>query len=93
MNEYNYLKKHEGRNTIGKSFVYINDDEVNCKHILIRIVNSKNCKKTYTLSGAEKRGLVKIETGFYKFGGRTYSKSIALLDSCVSIFLTTKIFG
>jgi hypothetical protein len=78
---------------LSNSYIYINDDEVNYKHILIRFINSKKCKKTYTLSGAEKRGLVKIENGFYKFGGRTYSKSIALLNSCVSICLTTKIFG
>ena len=77
---------------MSNSYVYISDDEVNFKHILIGFVNSKNCKKTYTLSGAEKRGLIKIENGFYKVGGQTYSKSIALLDSCVSIYLTTKIF-
>ena len=74
-------------------FVYINDDEVNFKQILIRFVNSKNCKKTYTLSGAEKRGLVKIENGIYKVGGRTYNKSIVILNSFVGIYLTTKIFG
>ena len=73
--------------------VYINDDEVNFKHILICYVNSKNYKKIYTIAKAEKLGLIKIETGSYKFGGHKYSKSIAILNICVSIYLTTKIFG
>ena len=74
-------------------FVYINDDEVNFQQIFICYVNSKNRKKIYSVAGAEKRGLVKIENGSYKFGNHKYSKSIALLNSCVSIYLTTKIFG
>ena len=64
---------------LANPYVYINDDEVNYKQILIRFINSNNCKKTYTLSGAKKRGLVKIENGFYKVGGRTYSRSISPL--------------
>lgn len=52
-------------------YAYINDDEVNYKQILIRFINSNNCKKTYTISGTDKRGLVKIENEFYKFGWRT----------------------
>ena len=73
--------------------VYVNDDEVNFKHILILYSKSKNLEKTYTIAGAEKRGLVKVETGTYKLGGHKYSKSIAFLNNCVSIYLTTRIFG
>ena len=73
--------------------VYINDDETNFKNILIFYSKSKNHKKTYTISGAEKRGFIKVETGSYKFGGHKFSKCIALLNTCVSVYLTTKTFG
>ena len=41
-------------------YVYINDDEIELKQIIIIYENSKKQRK-FTISEAEKRGLVKVE--------------------------------
>ena len=41
--------------------VYINDDEIELRHIVIKYGNLKKQRK-FTISEAEKRGLVRVES-------------------------------
>ena len=71
------------------SYVYINDDEVELKQIVIRYGNVRKLRK-FTVSEAEKRGLVKVESGPHAFSGDKFSKAIAILDNEVRLCLSTK---
>jgi hypothetical protein len=71
------------------SYVYINDDEVELKQIIIRHGNLRKMRK-FTVSEAEKRGLVKVETGPHALSGDKFSKAIAILDKEVRLCLSTK---
>jgi hypothetical protein len=71
------------------SYVYINDDEVELKQIIIRYGNLKKLRK-FTVSEAEKRGLVKVESGPHALSGDKFSKAIAILDKEVRLCLSTK---
>jgi hypothetical protein len=70
-------------------YVYINDDEIELKQILIIYGNLKKQRK-FTVSEAEKRGLVKVETMPEKVTHETFSKAIAILDKKVRLCLSTK---
>jgi len=70
-------------------YVYINDDEIELKQILILYGNLKKQRK-YTVSEAEKRGLVKVESIPQKVSDETFSKTIAILDKKVRLCLSTK---
>jgi hypothetical protein len=70
-------------------YVYINDDEIELKQILIIYGNLKKQRK-FTVSEAEKRGLVKVETMPQKVSDENFSKSIAILDKKVRLCLSTK---
>jgi glyceraldehyde-3-phosphate dehydrogenase/erythrose-4-phosphate dehydrogenase len=52
--------------------IYINDDEVDFKLIYVCSTKFNNPKK-YTISEAERLGLVKIETGSFLLGNLKYS--------------------
>jgi len=69
--------------------VYINDDEIELKQIIIRYGDLKKQRK-FTVSEAEKRGLVKVELGPYEMRESNYSKSITLLNKSVKLCLSTK---
>ena len=69
--------------------VYINDDEIELKQILILHGNLKKQRK-YTVSEAEKRGLVKVEHIPQTVSDDNFSKSIAILDKKVRLCLSTK---
>ena len=71
------------------SYVYINDDEVELKQIIIRYGNLKKMRKL-TVSEAEKRGLVKVESGPHALSGDKFSKAIAILNNEVHLCLSTK---
>jgi hypothetical protein len=71
------------------SYVYINDDEVELKQIIIRYGNLRKMRK-FTVSEAEKRGLVKVESGPHALSGEQFSKAIAILDKEVRLCLSTK---
>jgi hypothetical protein len=70
-------------------YVYINDDEIELKQILIVYGNLKKQRK-FTVSEAEKRGLVKVEPMPPKVSDENFSKSIAILDRKVRLCLSTK---
>jgi len=70
-------------------YVYINDDEIELKQILIIYGRLKKQRK-FTVSEAEKRGLVKVETITEKVTDETFSKAIAILDTKVRLCLSTK---
>jgi hypothetical protein len=69
--------------------VYINDDEIELKQIIIRYGNLKKQRK-FTLSEAEKRGLVRVELSPHKLRENNYSKSITILYKSVKLCLSTK---
>jgi len=69
--------------------VYINDDEIELKQIIIRYGNLKKQRK-FTLSEAEKRGLVRVELSPHKLRENNYSKSITILNKSVKLCLSTK---
>ena len=69
--------------------VYINDDEIELKQIIIRYGNLKKQRKL-TVSEAEKRGLVKVESVPHTLTDDHFSKAIAILDQKVSLCLSTK---
>jgi len=69
--------------------IYINDDEVDFKLIFVYSTKFKKQRK-YTISEAEKLGLVKIETGSFMLGNNKYSKVIKISNSCVKLCLSTK---
>lgn len=75
--------------SLTNSYVYINDDEVELKQIVIRYGNVRKLRK-FTVSEAEKRGLVKVESGPHAFSGDKFSKAIAILDDEVRLCLSTK---
>ena len=70
-------------------YVYINDDEIELKQILIIYGNLKKQRK-FTVSEAEKRGLVKVESMPPKVSDENFSKAIAILDKKVRLCLSTK---
>ncbi len=70
-------------------YVYINDDEIELKQILIIYGNLKKQRK-FTVSEAEKRGLVKVETMPPEVSDEKFSKAIAILDKKVRLCLSTK---
>jgi len=70
-------------------YVYINDDEIELKQILIIYGKLKKQRK-FTVSEAEKRGLVKVEIMPEKVTDETFSKAIAILDTKVRLCLSTK---
>ena len=75
--------------SLTNSYVYINDDEVELKQIVVRYGNLRKLRK-FTVSEAEKRGLVKVESGPHAFSGDKFSKAIAILDDEVRLCLSTK---
>jgi len=70
-------------------YVYINDDEIELKQILILYGNLKKQRK-FTVSEAEKRGLVKVESMPHQASDENFSKAIAILDQKVRLCLSTK---
>jgi len=70
-------------------YVYINDDEIELKQILVIYGKLKKQRK-FTVSEAEKRGLVKVEIMPEKVTDETFSKAIAILDTKVRLCLSTK---
>ena len=70
-------------------YVYINDDEVELKQILIIYGNLKKQRK-FTVSEAEKRGFVKVEPLPQPVPDENFSKAIAILDKKVRLCLSTK---
>jgi len=70
-------------------YVYINDDEIELKQILILYGNLKKQRK-FTVSEAEKRGLVKVLPLPQEVSHETFSKAIAILDKKVRLCLSTK---
>ena len=55
------------------SYVYINDDEIELKQIIIIYGNLRKMRK-FTISEAEKRGLVKVESGPHALSGDEFFK-------------------
>ncbi|MBW2430480.1 MAG: hypothetical protein JRF56_16090 [Deltaproteobacteria bacterium] len=70
-------------------YVYINDDEIELKQILILYGKLKKQRK-FTISEAEKRGLVKVESGPHALSDDNFSKAIAILNKKVRLCLSTK---
>jgi hypothetical protein len=70
-------------------YVYINDDEIELKQILV-IYGRLNKQRKLTVSEAEKRGLVRVEAMPEAVAEDTFSKSIAILDQKVRLCLSTK---
>jgi len=69
--------------------IYLNDDEVDLK--LICVYSNKNMKsRKYTITEAERLGLVKIETGSFLLGKLKYSKVIKISDSSIKLCLSTR---
>ena len=71
-------------------YVYINDDEIALKQIIVRYGNLNKHRK-FTVSEAERRGLVKVESGPSTFNNDKFSKAIAILDNKVSLCLSTRV--
>ena len=72
-------------------YVYINDDEIELKQIIVRYGHLKKQRK-FTVSEAERRGLVKVESEPKTFCNNKFSKAIAILDKKVSLCLSTREF-
>jgi len=70
-------------------YVYINDDEIELKQILI-VCGKLNKQRKFTVSEAEKRGLVRVEAMPHAVADDTFSKSIAILDQKVRLCLSTR---
>ena len=70
-------------------WVYINDDEIELRQIIIHCGNKRNQRK-FTVSEAEKRGLVKVESEPISLSGDRFSKAIVILKNDVRICLSTK---
>ncbi len=70
-------------------YVYINDDEIELKQIIVRYGNLKKQRK-FTVTEAERRGLVKVESGPNILSDDKFSKAIAILDKKVSLCLSTR---
>jgi len=71
--------------------VYINDDEIELRHIIIKYGNLKKQRK-FTISEAEKRGLVRVESSLTTLSDDKYSKSIFILNNGVRLCLSTKAY-
>ena len=71
-------------------YVYINDDEIELKQILILYGSLKKQRK-FTVSEAEKRGLVKVESMPHEASDENFSKAIAILDKKVRLCLSTRV--
>jgi len=71
--------------------VYINDDEIELRQIIIKYGNLKKQRK-FTISEAEKRGLVRVELSPHALRENKYSKSITILNKSVKLCLSTKGF-
>jgi hypothetical protein len=71
--------------------VQINDDEIELKQIIIRYGDLKKQRK-FTISEAEKRGLVRVELRPHALRENKYSKSITILNKSVKLCLSTKRF-
>jgi hypothetical protein len=71
--------------------VYINDDEIELRQIIIKYGNLKKQRK-FTISEAEKRGLVKVESRQHTLSVDKFSKSITILNKSVKLCLSTKAF-
>ena len=69
--------------------VHINDDEIELKQIIIKYGDLKKQRK-FTVSEAEKRGLVRVELSMPKMANNDYSKSITILNKSVNLCLSTK---
>lgn len=69
--------------------VYINDDEIELKQVIIKYGSLKKLRK-FTISEAEKRGLVRIESSSTALSDDKYSKSIFILDNGVRLCLSTR---
>ena len=69
--------------------VYINDDEIELKQVIVNYGNLKKLRK-FTISEAEKRGLVRVESSPTTLSNNTYSKSISILNNGVRLCLSTK---
>ena len=70
-------------------YVYINDDDIELKQIIIIYGNLKKQRK-FTVSEAEKRGLVKVESQPHLLSDDKFSKAISILDNKVRLCLSTK---
>lgn len=69
--------------------IFINDDEVEFKVIHVYSARLKKMKK-YTITEAERMGLVEVESGSFKLGRVSYSKMITIKDNQVKLCLSTK---
>ena len=70
-------------------YVYINDDEIELKQIIVRYGNLKRPRK-FTVSEAERRGLVKVVSEPNTLSDDKFSKAIAILDNKVRLCLSTR---
>ena len=70
--------------------VYINDDEIELKQVIIKYGNLKKVRK-FTISEAEKRGLVRVESSPAALSKDRYSKSIFILNNGVRLCLSTRL--
>jgi hypothetical protein len=70
-------------------YVYINDDEIELKQIIVRYGKLKKQRK-FTVSEAERRGLVKVEYEPTSLSNDQFSKAIAILDNKVRLYLSTR---
>jgi len=71
--------------------VYINDDEIELRQIIIKYGNLKKQRK-FTISEAEKRGLVRVESSPTTLSDDKFSKSIIILNKGVRLCLSTKAY-
>ncbi len=70
--------------------IFINDDEVEFKVIYVYSTRLKKMRK-YTITEAERMGLVKVECGAFKMGGDSYSKAITIKDNDVKLCFSTRV--
>jgi hypothetical protein len=70
-------------------YVFINDDEIALKQIIVRY-GHLNKQRKFTVSEAERRGLVKVVSQPDVFDDDNFSKAIAILDNKVSLCLSTR---
>jgi hypothetical protein len=86
-----YFKSKEVPMESTAPYVYINDDEIELKQIIVRYGNL-NRQRKFTVSEAERRGLVKVESEPNTLNDDKFSKAIAILDSKVRLCLSTREF-
>jgi hypothetical protein len=70
-------------------WVYFNDDEVELRQIIIHCGSKRNQKK-FSVSEAEKMGLVRVESEPHTLAGDRFSKAIVILQKDVRLCLSTK---